>query len=363
MKMRSVLIKPASSLCNMSCKYCFYCDVSQHRENFSFGIMEEDVMHELIVKALYDCECINFIFQGGEPTLAGYPYFENFVKYVDKTKQKNQKVSYYLQTNGYRIDEKLIQLFKKYNFLIGVSLDGYEEIHDKYRPAPFESTFQKVMKTIEQLKKYKIEFNILTVLTKEVSKHASQIYQFYKQNHFTHIQLIPCLPELNSSPQKDRYALLPKQFSMFYNQLFKLWYVDYQKGKAPSIYFFDNIIPMFKEIPPQLCGMLGFCQVQFVVESNGNVYPCDFYCTDKYCLGNIKNYNFKELSASVIAKEFLNENRRESPKCKTCEFLSMCHGNCKRLNVAYFDDKGYCGLQDFLRTNLKDIQTIASHFS
>ena len=64
MSMISFLIKPASSLCNLRCKYCFYADVSQNREMASMGIMQEEVMHALIDKALQvPVDTIQFSFQ------------------------------------------------------------------------------------------------------------------------------------------------------------------------------------------------------------------------------------------------------------------------------------------------------------
>ena len=107
----SVLIKPASSSCNMRCQYCFYEDVSNHREIKNHGIMKESVMKKIIDRIFMDLELksVHFAFQGGEPTMAGITFFEQFTDYVDK-KKNHVQVHYSIQSNGYLLDLSLIHI-------------------------------------------------------------------------------------------------------------------------------------------------------------------------------------------------------------------------------------------------------------
>lgn len=349
MKYLSMLIKPASSSCMLHCKYCFYNDVSEHRQIKSNGIMEEDVMHVLIERAL--CELdedgeVTFAFQGGEPTVAGISYFQSFCAYVDEKKKPAQKIHYAIQTNAYVIDDAWCELFHKYDFLVGVSLDGYRENHDYFRLTNGnKATYKRVMESIACLKKHTVEFNILTVLSKQLAKHPKKLYDFYKAQGFSYIQLIPCLAGLDE--EENPFALTPRLFARFYKEFYDYWRKDFEQGQYMSIYLFDNVIPMFAGIPPQLCGMLGHCSIQFVIESDGSVYPCDFYVLDEYNGGNIKDMPLTEIAQSNSMKSFLKEKKVMSSLCDSCSFVSICHGNCKRMNTLYFED-GYCGYQDFL---------------
>ena len=131
MKHISFLIKPASSLCNMRCRYCFYADVSAHREVKSHGVMQSQTMRALIDRALglgEDAE-VTFAFQGGEPTLAGLEFFRDFTRYVSDHRI-NQTIHYALQTNGYLVDKEWAEFFHENNFLVGFSLDGYRDLHN-----------------------------------------------------------------------------------------------------------------------------------------------------------------------------------------------------------------------------------------
>lgn len=363
MRQISFLIKPASSLCNLACSYCFYADVSSLRECASMGIMQETTMKALIDRALATpVEQVNFCFQGGEPLMAGYAYFDAFTRYVDE-KNSDKKVTYAIQTNATLIDDDYIAIFKKYHFLVGVSLDGFLENHNRFRKdRKKKGTFQTVIHAIKKLEKENIEYNVLTVLTHELAKNPKQLFAFFEKQAFRYVQLIPCLPTLEGNPVLDRYCLTPKDFSMFYKTFFDLWYDAYQKGRYLSVTLFDNVIPMYRNIAPQQCGMLGKCQIQFVVEGNGNVYPCDFYVLDEYCCGNVVTDSIEKMMASAMAKRFLNEKRTYCKECEKCPFYHMCFGNCRRLSSCYYDEN-YCGYKEFLTYSQERMYKIAAQLN
>lgn len=177
MKQLSLLIKPASSLCNLKCKYCFYEDVSNNREQSSMGIMDMQSTISLIKKSLtLNVDQVNYCFQGGEPSLAGIDYFKSFISLVNQFNTKNKKITYSIQTNATLLSNEWYKLFKQNNFLVGVSLDGFLENHNKVRlDNENNGTFKIVMQAIKKLDKYKIDYNILTVLTHNLSKKTKAI--------------------------------------------------------------------------------------------------------------------------------------------------------------------------------------------
>lgn len=356
MQHRSFLIKPVSATCNFACTYCFYCDIAHNREQYSFGLMDTSVMKKLITSSLAQPSThITYAFQGGEPTLAGLPFFEAFVATVEAMKSPQQTIAYALQTNGSLLNQEWATFFRKHNFLVGVSLDGFAKNHDQVRvDNNGNKTYTKVMEGIAFLKAAHVEYNILCVVTSSLSNYPELLYSFFKAQQFPYIQLIPCLPQLQNQPIDDCYALTPQNFTAFYNRLYELWLQDLLRGYNMSIALFDNIIPMFAGIPPQQCGMCGTCGVSLVVEANGNIYPCDFYTDDRHLLGNINDCSFDDIYQSDRLKAFRFAPRRYSKHCKSCEFYSLCGGNCKALSVAYFDDID-CGYYHFLKKNYQSM--------
>ncbi len=356
----SYLIKPASSACNLKCTYCFYHDVASQREIKSYGNMSESTQNAIIEKTLgvEENAFISYAFQGGEPTLAGLSFFKSFIDKVNLLKKPRQSILYSIQTNGILLNDEWVKFFKENSFLVGLSLDGFKENHDYFRITNQNSdTYSNVYKSLELLRRYQVEFNVLTVLTDQLAKQPLKLYNFYKEKKMTHIQLIPCLPEMNSF--SSLFALTPKRFASFYKTFYDLWVDDLKKGDYMSVGLFDNIIPMYRGLPPQQCGMVGNCAFQFVIESDGSVYPCDFYVLDEYKCGNINTESIREISKNKIIHSFIQEPKRMCTECSTCPFLELCHGNCKRLNVTYFDEE-YCGYKEFLLRTHSSMKEIAS---
>lgn len=343
----SIMIKPASSLCNLRCRYCFYADISENREIASSGIMSEETCDTVIARiaeALGERGTANISFQGGEPTVAGLPYFVHF---TEKMKEyPGVKVNYALQTNGTLIDEEWAQFFHDNHFLIGVSLDGYKLNMDLFRfDAENRSVFERVMRTVKLLRKYKVDFNILTVVTSQLADHARALAKFYRDSRFDYVQLIPCLPGFYG--KEDPFALTPEKYASFYIEFFDEWYRLAKNGTMISVNLFENLHAMVHGRMPYQCGMLGKCTVQYVIESNGDTYPCDFFCLDEYRLGNLHIASFEELFGTETAETFVRESGCTKKPCETCRYAGICNGGCRRQNVCYLNEEE-CAYQKVL---------------
>jgi anaerobic sulfatase-maturating enzyme len=331
MKNRILLIKPASSLCNMRCDYCFYNDEAENREIACYGVMTRETAHNLIDRTLTDLSGeATFAFQGGEPTCAGFAFFEDFVSYV-KEKYPDKKVSYALQTNGYIIDRTWAHFFKENNFLIGLSMDGNKKIHDTYRHGrDGKGSFSHTYKASQFLTAEKVDFNILTTVTNNVVKHIDEIYAFFVRNGFMYQQYIPCIDPLSAARGGNEYSLSASGYGEFLCRLFDLWYKDLQAEKYVSIRYFDNLVNMLLGHYPEACGMMGICGNNYVVEADGAVYPCDFYVLDGYKLGNINTDDFSVLDEKRKEIGFVEKSFIRSPDCEKCEFYPICRGGCRR---------------------------------
>ncbi|MGN0572863.1 MAG: radical SAM protein [Acutalibacteraceae bacterium] len=326
------MIKPASSLCNLSCEYCFYRDVSEHREHLGFGMMPTETADILIEKALEfaDGQPVAFAFQGGEPTLCGLPFFEHFVQTVKKLNRKKSRIFYSIQTNGTQIDDNFAKFFAENGFLVGLSLDGDLE-GNKFRKKPSgQNSFYGILTAAEILKRHGAEFNILTVLTGYCAENGERIYRYFRSKGFRYLQFIPCLRPFGSNEESELY-MTADQYADFLIRVFNLYVKDYVRGQYISVRQFDNWVRLFLGQQAEQCGISGHCSHQFVAESNGNIYPCDFYCTDEYLLGNILETDFKSMAFGKTATDFIKESIPVPEKCKKCNVYPLCRsGGCKR---------------------------------
>ncbi len=333
----SVLMKPSSGMCNMTCDYCFYCDETAKREQESYGFMTEDTLKNVIRKTMLRAEgAISFAFQGGEPTLRGLEFFRKVVELEKKYNKSGLRVSNALQTNGTLLDDKWCQFLHDNHFLVGVSLDGTKATHDACRhmrtagdhlPDP---SFDRVCHGIELLERYQVDFNILTVVNRNVAAHIPEIYEFYKSRGWNYQQYIACLDPLGEPHGQSEHGITPEVYGKFLTDLFDLWYRDWKKGRQPYIRQFENYAGILLGYPPEACDQRGCCGIQYVVEADGGVYPCDFYMLDDYRLGNFNEDRLDAIDERRKEIGFLERSKQLDASCMQCKYGMLCRGGCQR---------------------------------
>lgn len=362
MKHISVMLKPASSLCNLRCRYCFYAKVSDSREIRSFGVMARDTAAKIIeniFSRLETGDAAHLAFQGGEPTLAGLDFFRFFVSEVERVRGKVE-VSYALQTNGTLLDEDWCRFFKEHRFLIGLSLDAMQAIHDQNRvDASGKGTYGRILAAKTLLEKHGVEYNVLTVLTNALARHPQQVWSWLCRENIRYVQFIPCLGELDGGA--TRFSLSPERFASFYTQLFRLWSADLEKGRYRSVKLFDDLVNLLVDGSRNACGLTGQCMPQIVVEADGSVYPCDFYALDEYRVGNLAEEPVDAIYTKAAMAAFRARPTGALKLCESCPYASICGGGCPRMRreVCGAPDARSCGYQAFLAPCLSELRRIA----
>ena len=329
----SLLVKPASGSCNMRCRYCFYTDETENRTVPSMGVMSIETMKTMVDKALIfaDGDC-SFAFQGGEPSLAGLPFFRALTDYVkDHPNPKKVRVHYSFQTNGYNLNEDWAKWFVENQVLVGISLDGPKEIHDRYRvDHAGKGTYQKVMSSIQLFNKYHVDYNILTVVTSATSRHGQQVYNFFKKNDFRYQQYIECLDPIGEVQGGYEYSLTPERYEEFLKTTFDSWYLDMKSGRYVYNRYFENLMMIIAGQGAESCNMRGVCGAQWVIEADGSVYPCDFYALDEWYLGNINQDSFETMEQQRQTLGFIEWSKQIPEDCKNCRYFGLCRNGCRR---------------------------------
>lgn len=360
-----LLIKPASGQCNLRCEYCFYHDELLHRQTPVHPVMSRETIRRIVTEAYrYAQGSCHFVFQGGEPMLAGQAFFEHTVALQRKYAPAGMHTYNAIQTNGTLLDAAWAAFLRDHGFLVGVSLDGNAYLHDKYRhDASGGGTHARVMDALRCLKKYDVPFNILTVVTGDTAAHAGELYRFLMQKGLVYQQYIPCLDPMDG--QRAPYSLTAEQYARFLRTLFDLWLSDRQAGRFVSVRYFENLAAMLLRRAPESCGMSGVCAPQFAIEANGDVYPCDFYMTDEYLLGNIHDMDFSSLSERLAASGFIERSHNLPNACRDCKVYPFCRGGCRRDRLTCAPNAGqnrYCdAYRAFLPYALPRIAALLPH--
>ncbi|MBQ8159524.1 MAG: SPASM domain-containing protein [Clostridia bacterium] len=333
MKQLSLLIKPASGLCNMRCSYCFYRDETARRQMGSSGIMSPGTASKLIDNAFSSVGpdgMISFSFQGGEPTLAGLPFFEFFLQEAGRRNPGGVRVQWAIQTNGLELDDRWADFLARYHFLVGLSVDGSEKTHDALRlDACGRGTYGRVRESLDLLMSHHVDTNLLCVVNRLTAMAPKETYRALTGLHTGFLQFIPCLDPLDAERGSMDWSLTPDLYAQFLCGIFDEWYRDWEEGHYTSVRMFDDLVHMSLGMPPSTCAACGRCGSYMVVESDGSVYPCDFYALDTWRLGSVQD-PFSELQFSDTMRSFIHRSMQKPEKCSTCPPRMLCFGGCPR---------------------------------
>lgn len=270
----------------------------------------------------------SFGWQGGEPLLAGIDFFKRVVAYQERYGLSAQLVSNNLQTNGLLLDDEWAAFFRRYNFFIGVSLDGPEEEHNHYRHAvDGENGFRRTMQGIQFLRDREVDFSILSVVNAVTAKKPRELYAFFIHNGLTRLQFIPCVEINRETGVAQDYSVAVEDYRDFLCTLFDEWYNNGQP--AASVRLFENILALYLRREPELCAFKDRCGSYWVVEYNGDVYPCDFFVEKAWVLGNLRETSIGDLMKKRKRREFNNRKREQTSGCAACEWNFLCHFGCQ----------------------------------
>ncbi|MCC7234487.1 MAG: anaerobic sulfatase maturase [Bryobacterales bacterium] len=331
-RIQSLLIKPASALCNLDCTYCFYLDrKADPYKEIEHRRMPEETLRRLVDSWMYySYPNSTFAFQGGEPTLAGLPFFEKLVEFQQRYGRGGQNVSNALQTNGVLLDDRWAEFFHEYNWLIGLSMDGPEEVHDRFRVNKGGTgSWRQVMRGLETLQRGKAEFNILCVLSQSNVEQPREIYRFFRGLGIDNIQYIP-LSEFDAEGRPLPETITPSQYGRFLVETFDLWWPE---RRTVRIRCFDNLAEGVAGMKPGACTMHKSCDSYVVVEYNGDIYPCDFFVEGGWRLGNLITDSWPEVARRAQRMEFASKKAVPHPACEQCQWRSLCHGGCPKFRV------------------------------
>lgn len=342
----SILIKPASAICNLDCEYCFYLDrgsdpYTQAQER---RMTLETLEHLVDGYLFYSYPHATFAFQGGEPTLAGLEFFHTLVELQKRYGRSGQSVANTIQTNGIVIDQAWCELFRDYNFLIGLSLDGPADVHDRYRfNKAGHPTWAKVVEAAELLRSQRVEFNILCVVSKANVSRAREVYRFFRKLGVEYVQFIP-LAEFYPDGTPMPFTISADEYGRFLCEIFDLWWPERQQM---GIRFFDNVAEAVGGHKPSSCTMHKSCDSYVVVEYNGDVYPCDFFVESAWKLGNIALDSWAEIARRQRRQSFAAKKAVPNAECTVCEYRDICHGGCPKLRHGQHKNFGdldwFCG--------------------
>jgi len=384
-----VLAKPIGPVCNLDCQYCFYLHKTRFFPEGERYRMSDEVLERFVRSYIesQDAPEVNFAWQGGEPTLLGVDFFRRAVALQRDFAPPGKTVQNAFQTNGILLDDEWCAFFKEHDFLVGLSLDGPREIHDKYRVDKHGApTFEKVMAALRLLQKHQVRVNSLTCVNRYSGSRGAEVYRFLRDEAgFEHLQFIPVVeqvafetnapgvrgkwgqipfcpskmvsvPTFPTFPGRDPrllvtpWTVLPEQFGRFLCAVFDEW-VRHDVGRV-FVQHLEVALALVLGLPSPLCVFARACGQALAIEHDGTLFSCDHFVYPEYRLGNVKEQGLREMAQSAFQRSFgLDKSAKLPGTCRRCEFLALCFGECPK-NRLLFGPGGEAGL-NYLCPGLK----------
>lgn len=327
-----VMLKPVGAVCNLRCKYCYYLEKKDLYPDARNFVMSEELLEEFIKQYIgaQTMSQVLFTWHGGETLMRNISFYKKAVA-LQKKYGRGRPISNCLQTNGTLLTDEWCRFFKENNFLIGISVDGPQHCHDKYRRTlDNRPSFYQVMKGVELLKKHGVDFNIMGVVNDYNSDYPLQFYHFFKSIDCHYIQFAPIVEQIDGKPA--RWNVRSRAWGDFLIAIFDEW-VRNDVGDY-YIQYFDSTLANWVGQEPGVCTLAKTCGQSGVMEFNGDVYSCDHMVYPQYKLGNIKTNTLTQMMYSRQQQQFGNDKYDSLPaQCRSCKYLFACNGECPKNRI------------------------------
>lgn len=359
-----VVAKPIGPVCNLNCEYCFYLEKHALFKADEKYRMSDEVLSAYIRNyiASQPTPVVEFVWQGGEPTLLGIDFFRRVAE-IQRMFSGVKTIANSLQTNGTLLTDEWCVFLKKHNFMVGISLDGPKAVHDRYRRnRKGQGTFAQVMSGLRLLQKHKVDYNVLAAVARETAKRPLEVYRFFKDEGVEFIQFSPVVERMPDAVSRQRglrlagpatldrqeqqievtpWTVVPEEYGDFLIAIYEEW-VRNDVGKV-FVMNFEWALNAWIGNPSPVCIYAKQCGRSVVLEHNGDVYACDHCVYPEYKIGNISTDNLLQMVEKSVKSGFGVTKETALPRwCRECEVLAACRGGCPkhRFEMSYYNEPG-----------------------
>lgn len=326
-----VIVKPIGAVCNLRCKYCYYLEKTDLFPGTKSFRMPDRVLEELTRQYIESqpegMRELHFSWQGGEPTLLGLEFFRKALALQKKYRRDGLRILNTMQTNGTLLDEEWGRFLHDEGFLVGISIDGPEAVHDRFRRnTAGAGSLGTVLRGLEVLKTHQVEFNTLTVVNRVNGDQPEVTYDFLKQIGSRFFQFIPIV-ERDREGRMTPESVGSRQWGRFLIGIFDRW----KRADVGEVFvqYFDVFLGLYMGLPSSLCVFAETCGRAAAMEHNGDLYSCDHFVFQDYRLGSIADLTLTEMMDGEFQTRFGRDKMDRLPHvCRRCAFLALCHGGC-----------------------------------
>lgn len=329
----SLMIKPVGAMCNLRCTYCYYMPTMAHFGSHEHR-MSEATLEQLFAAAMPKLgQQTTIAWQGGEPTLAGLDFFKTALKLQQRFARPDQTIHNALQTNGTLLTPEWCTFLHDHDFLVGISVDGPDRMHDHYRThASGGGSSDDVHRGLKLLNEHGVEHNVLCVLNDRNIKQPVELLGYFVKRNIRWLQFIPAVEwqssDVNDEPVSAAFTPAGQDYGRFLCNLFDHWFDRYRH--QVSIRIFDTVIEKLVMNRAGLCILSETCHGQITIEHDGSVFACDHFVEPRWCMGQVKDGDWLGQLDWQQAENFGQRKQHLADECLACRWREFCHGGCPK---------------------------------
>ena len=341
----NMMVKPVGPVCNLACDYCYYLSKEKLFPGSEF-LMTDTLLEDFTRQYIQSQHVpqISFLWQGGEPLLAGLDFFRKALALQKQYARPGMRIENAIQTNGTLLTDEWCEFFKENNFLVGLSLDGPPELHNVYRKdRAGKGSAERVLAGLALLKKHEVDYNVLCTVHAANISQPLEVYRYLRDElETTFIQFIPIVERDNKTGyqvgNKVTSRSVPgEQYGRFLIQIFDEW-VKKDVGEV-FVQIFDIALGKWVGAHGGLCIFSQTCGLALLLEHNGDLFSCDHFVEPKHKLGNLSKISLSDMVRSHQQVQFGKDKLDKLPKyCRECEVRFACHGGCPKNRILHTPD-------------------------
>jgi len=361
----TLMLKPAGAACNLACEYCYYLEKAALYPGPATR-MDEATLERVTAAYLqaHPGPEVPFLWQGGEPLLMGLEFFRRALELQTRHARPGLHVSNSLQTNGTLLDDAWAEFFREHGFLLGVSLDGPPELHDRFRrDRAGKPSYARAWQGLSCLQRHGVEYNVLVTVNRHNADHPLRVYRHLTERGVCHLQFIPIVERRPRHHQRTTASSVrPEQYGTFLCEIFDYW-ARHDVGQV-FVQLFEEALAVWVGRQPSLCTLTPVCGNALVVEHNGDLYACDHFVTPQHLRGQVTPEGLAGLVESPGQRSFGLAKAELPETCRRCPVLRWCHGDCPKHRLTTANGKPISYLcaayQRFFTHSAEILQAMAS---
>ena len=352
-----VMLKPVGSQCNLACRYCYYLEKHVLCQQPSDCVMSDTLLEEFVHQYIeaQTAPDILFTWHGGEPLLRPLSFYRRALE-LQRRYARGRHIDNCLQTNATLLTDEWCEFLSENKFLVGVSIDGPQPMHDAYRHnRQGRPSWHDVMRGIRLLQKHGVEWNAMAAISHANVGHPRDFYLFFKSIDCQFLQFTPVVERLVNRPdgltlapglteggRLTSWSVTPDEWGLFLCGVYDEWVI--RDVATVFIQTFDATLANWAGVVPGVCSLSTMCGHAAVIEADGDVYACDHFVYPEYRLGNIRQQSLTAMLYGQRQQAFGRLKQTTLPRqCRECRYLFACHGECPK-NRFLRDEYGEPGL-------------------